>query len=147
MYYKVKLKDPNNDKATSDGYLSNWLDESKPALYTRGEALKKAIAFNGKIEAVETTKNHKLSVLTEISAKDLRDDVRLLLTGRGRFIGVDLNKLIYDGNIFMSVLNELKELEKQNDDFKIKDEINEQLNELSQIVTSEFVLINDMCFS
>ena len=58
----------------------------------------------------------------------------------------DVNSFIYDSFIFNDLKNEFAELDK-NEDFKTKIEIKEQLNELSQAVQGDYILINDMCFS
>ncbi len=150
MYYKVKLTNPKLDKSTPEGYLSNWLDINQPALYTRGEALKKAFMFSGKIEKAENAPTVTNSSIQIISANDLVFGVKHLLPSRDLFGSTDvesINSFIYDGNVFHKLLIALEKHEKENDDFKIKDEIRIQLNELSQIITSEYVLINDMCFS
>ncbi len=150
MYYKVKVTDPKEGTLTTEGYLSNWLDKTQPALYTRGEAIKKAFMFSGKIEKAENVPTVTSSSIQIISANDLVYGVKKLLPSRELFGSTDvesINSFIYDGNIFHTLLIALEKLEKENDDFKIKDEIRIQLNELSQIITSEYVLINDMCFS
>ena len=150
MYYKVKLTDPKQESSTPEGYLSNWTDLSQPALYTRGEALKKAFMFGGKIEKAENVPTVTGSSMLILSGKDLVFGVKQLLISRELFGSVDvesINNIIYVGDVFQTILSELEKLEKENDDFKIKDEIRIQLNELTQIITSEYVLINDMCFS
>lgn len=50
--FKVKLYDNHNAKEDQiiDGYLGNSFGDGKIAKYSRGEALKKARMFNGKIE-------------------------------------------------------------------------------------------------
>ena len=53
MNYKVKLNEGHTarpDQVSTTGYLGN---ESSESIYTRGEALKKARMFNGKIVLVE----------------------------------------------------------------------------------------------
>ncbi len=148
MNYKVKLKDTTNvDRvtATPDGYLANWLDETQPAVYPRGEAIKKAKVFDGVIEAIPYTIEVDNSSMIKFSAKLLNPAVKEFLRHREKFEGI--NSFIYEGEIFLKIHKELKDLEDINDDFKIKDEVATQLNELSQVVNTEFVLINDMCFS
>ena len=150
MYYKVKINKPElmPDRVTTDGYLK--FKDDTPWLYTRGIAINKASMFVGKIvkhETVPTITDVSLSVLT---GKDLLFGVREILKGRELFASNDvesINSFIYDGDVFLTMLLELEALEKENDDFKIKDEIRNQLNELCLLVTSKVVLINDMCFS
>lgn len=52
--YKVKLNEVHHAKADQiiNGYLGNIFGNGKIAEYTRGEAIKKARMFNGKIEVV-----------------------------------------------------------------------------------------------
>lgn len=150
MYYKVKIDAPEliPDKVTTDGCLK--FRDDTPWLYTRGEAIKKAHNWFGKIVKVEN-----IPTVTEVSmsvliGKDLLFGVREILKGRELFVSSDvesINSFIYDGDVFQTILLELEKLEKENDDFKIKDEIRNQLNELCLLVTSKVVLINDMCFS
>ncbi len=150
MYYKVKLKDPKPETSTPEGYLSNWIDLTQPALYTRGEAIKKAFMFDGKIEKAENIPTVTSSSMVIVSGNDLLFGVRTFLKFRDLYGSTDIeniNCFIYDGGIFRTILLELEKLEKENDDFKIKDEIRIQLNELTQTITSEYVLIKDMCFS
>ncbi len=146
MHYKVKLKDPQPLSSTPEGYLSYWLDITQPALYTRGEAIKKARAFGGKIEAVPYTETIKGSAIVTISAKLIIPAIRLLMKDKALFVAKDMTSIIYAGDVFLILKKELDEL-KNNNEFKIKDEIAIQLNELLQVVTADYVLINDMCFS
>jgi hypothetical protein len=147
MHYKVKL--PISTKnTTSDGYLQNWIDTTQPALYPRGEALKKANAFGGKIEKVDYSQGIIETTITEIDGSLLLLPIRQLINMRELFAMKDnANTLIYNANIFITLRNELVQLGMENYDFKVKTEILNQLNELSQMVTSEYVLIKDMCFS
>lgn len=153
MYYKVKVTNPTN-KETLDGYLAYWLDSDKSqssktaALYTRGEALKKANAFGGKIEKVEYSQGITETTITEIDGSLLLPTIRQLIKMRELFAMKDnANTLIYDASIFITLRNELVQLGMENYDFKVKIDILNQLNELSQMVTSEYILIKNMCFS
>lgn len=155
MYYKVKVTNPTN-KETLDGYLAFWLDENKvqhlktPALFTRGEAIKKANVFGGKIEKVEFSAGITETSLTEIDGSLLLPTIKNLIKTRELFTTNDVeskNSLIFEANIFITLKNELIQLGMDNYDFKVKTDILNQLNELSQMVTSEYVLIKNMCFS
>ena len=152
MYYKVKLNDPitNYEHSTTEGYLRDWIDATQPALYTRGEAIKKANMFGGKIEKLLTYREIVNTTIVEMTGNDLLEAIKELLKHRELFKSNDVetkNTLIYKGDIFAILKAELIKLETENNDFKTKTEILEQLNELSQMITSEYVLINDMCFS
>jgi len=70
--YRVKLNNPQiiaKDRQI-DGYLGNWLDNGKICEYTRGEAIKKAHAFDGKIEKVPAKIVAKTSYKLQISVFD-----------------------------------------------------------------------------
>jgi hypothetical protein len=67
--YRVKLNNPQiiaKDRQI-DGYLGNWLDNGKICEYTRGEAIKKAHAFDGKIEKAAEKVVAKTSFKLQIS--------------------------------------------------------------------------------
>ena len=145
MHYKVKVKVGKN--TTPDGYLSNWVDNELPALYPLSEAKRKAKMFSGTIEAVLNTKDNKNTTMTIMSGKSIHLVIRTLLIGKELFKHKnDFNTFIYDSFVFIDLKQEFDELEK-NEDFKTKIEIKEQLNELSQVVEGDYILINDMCFS
>jgi len=54
--FRVKLSSTSNAKPEQivNGYLGNSFGNGQIEVYTRGEAIKKAKSFNGKIEAIET---------------------------------------------------------------------------------------------
>lgn len=146
--YQVKVTNPNVDKKllTKDNYLKNWLGET-PALYTRNEAIRKATAFGGNIEKVQTVTVEETSIMI-ISCNEILPVIRQFMLGRELFATKDNpTNLIYSSDIFIKLKKELDVLQMENYDFKTKDEIVIQLEQLSQIITSEYVLINDMCFS
>ncbi len=153
MQYKVKLDDPisNQDKSTSDGYLANWIDKDSPALYSRGEAIKKASAFGGgQIELVTSEMSVVDSPMIILSANDLLFELKELMKFRDLFGSSDSstkNSFIYKGTVFLAIFLELQKLEKENEDFKIKNDLRIQLNYLVSLVTTDYILIKDMCFS
>jgi len=53
-YYRVKLNETHNAKPSQiiEGYLGNAFGNGEIMEYTRGEAIKKARMFNGKIELI-----------------------------------------------------------------------------------------------
>ena len=67
--YRVKLNNPEiiaKDRQI-DGYLANFLDNGKICEYTRGQALKKARMFDGKIEKAPVKVIAKTSFKLQIS--------------------------------------------------------------------------------
>lgn len=75
--YKIKLTDPRTYKSEQhkDGYLYDpW--KQKIALYSRGEAIKKARIFNGKMELTDQ-KIYKDHVIFSIDVGWVRDLMRV----------------------------------------------------------------------
>ena len=108
--YKVKLNDPEASQPNthSNGYLAS---EGELALYKRGEALKKAILFAGKIE--KHGKNYtatEVKVL-QLSRKEISTDVIRQLEDRELMRDTDggLNECTYYGDVFDAILGEDKE--------------------------------------
>jgi hypothetical protein len=82
MKYAVKLVDGHTADATSnvDGYLGNVFGDGKIATYTRGEAIKKAQMFKGKIEprdVLPETRKYYL-VPSEIIESNFPDDMDIM---------------------------------------------------------------------
>jgi hypothetical protein len=145
--WKVKVKQPelNPHQVTTDGYLK-FFDTNEPYLYSRGVALKKANQFGGKIEKENTVPTIE-SGLIIISANDLSFEVRELMRMREDFAGRDKDTHIYKGDIFVTMRLELRALEQDDKNFKAKPELISQLIQLSQVCTTEYVLVKDMCFN
>jgi hypothetical protein len=146
--YKVKASNTNIDKSklTTDGYFKYWLGIT-PAIYSKSEALKKSYSLGGTIEKVEIIPI-KTPLIVEINGSDILPTIRQFMLGRECFISKDNpNKLIYSADIFNKIKFELEYLEKNDNNFKTKYEIMNQLEQLMQLICSDYVLINDMCFS
>lgn len=113
--YKVKLNEKSSAKPDQniDGYLS---EGGMMCLYTRGEALKKAIAFFGKIE--KHGKNYTVNELKviQLAKKELSTAVQRELEGREVFIEseTDVNEeALYYGDVFAGILGEETEKPKR----------------------------------
>lgn len=150
MHYKVLVNDPTAHKPSSlaNGYIANWLDNTQPAIYTLGEARKKARAFEGKAVPIETEYNVSESnlLMVEMNASVLDYSVKQLLLSR-QTAGNIGKSIVFDSDIFGTLIKELRQAEKEDPNFKIKAEVRKQLNELNQIIVSDYVLIHDMCLS
>lgn len=145
--WKVKHLNPekNPHLVTLDGYLK-FFDTNEPWLYSRGEALKKANWFGGKIEKVEVVPTTE-SGLTVLSANDLLFEIRELMKMREDFAGKEKSTHIFNSDIFVTIRHELEQTAENDKEFKPKAEIISQLVQLSQICTTEYVLVKDMCFN
>ena len=137
MRYKVKLSDGHNarpDQVSNTGYLGNVESES---IYTRGEALKKARMFNGKIELVGLSKALTKASMTQIPQDVLADWVVRQLQGREMFEDTELGEKIYSGDVFEAILGEYAELEET--PMYPQEKYMKQLDELAQMVDTEYV--------
>ena len=141
MNYKVKLNEGHTarpDQVSTTGYLGN---ESSESIYTRGEALKKARMFNGKIVLVELSRYLNKVTTTQIPQTALSEWVVRQLQGREMFedTDTDLGERIYSGDVFEAILCEYAELE----DTPLYPQVEnmKQLDELSQMVDTEYVQI------
>lgn len=144
--YKIKLVDGHNAKrnqtlATIDGkYLGH---DRKLCLYTRGEALKKAIAFKGRIE--KHGKNYSIAEMKviQLSRKEISPEILLELEGREMLIDLDesLNETMYVTTVFGDILTE-------NENRPLKDRISfdaaDEINTLSELVyLATYVMLVD----
>lgn len=141
MKYKVKLLDGHNarpDQVSNTGYLGN---EDSEAIYTRGEALKKARMFKGKIELVGLSRALSTVTMTQIPEDALTDWVVRQLQGREMFEDTDstLNEKIYSGDVFEAILGEYAELE--GSPLYPQAKHMKQLDELAQMVDTDYVQI------
>lgn len=145
--YKVKVTHPEKipHQVTPDGYLK-FYETNEPYLYSRGQAIKKANWFGGKIEKVETVPITEFYGMI-ISANDLLFEIRELMKMQVDFIIKEKNINIFKSDVFVNIRQELETLGRDNKDFKPKAEIITQLVQLSQVCTSEYVLVKDMCFN
>ncbi len=137
-YYRVKATEntqvhSENNQSLIDGYLA-WCGEVQ--LYTRGEAIKKANMFNGKIEEF----NHPLidtmrdSSLTQISRSAMSEGLLKALDGREAFTdtNVELGETIYEASVFEEVLGE---------NVVTDVDVLQELTLLSQLVMTEYVQV------
>ncbi len=145
--YKVKVKRPEliPHQVTSDGYLK-FFETNEPYLYSRNQAVKKANWFSGNIEKVETVAIIE-SGLTILSANDLLFEVRELMKLQDEFAGKERNSYIFNSDVFVNIRQELEHTARYNNDFEPRADIISQLVQLSQLCTSEYVLVKDMCFN
>ena len=107
--YRVKLNEGHTahpDQVAGE-YLGNY-STIDPALYTRGEAQKKAKVFGGTIEAFG--KNYAIDELKviQLNRKDISNHVLRELEGREAFKDVDddLCEFMYYGDVFAGILGE-----------------------------------------
>ena len=142
-YYKVKLKNTNQEHCNANGYLAD--DDGLPMVYTRGEALKKARMFDGgKLELVSLSKVlHKVSMI-QIPENALLHQVVKELSGREMFNDADLDNAerIYSGDIFGQILEEY--LQREDTGFSpVPQKVIDHLNELNQMCDAEYVQITN----
>ena len=145
--YRVVLLEGHKAKADQiiDGCLGNVFDDGKVALYDRGDAIKKARMFGGKI--VEAQGLHsvigKLSIQT-IPENALLFGVTKLLNGREAFKdATDNDERMYHGDIFETLANEIdqfSEIERVHL-FGTPKKVIDQLEELAKLISADYVLI------
>ena len=110
--YKVKLLTPESVLPENNhrGYLACVKDEL--GVYTRKEALKKAIFFNGKIEPHGRRYTVNNLRILQLAKSEISKDVLRLLQGRETYKDLsDLNEPLYYGDVFMGILGEQHELD------------------------------------
>lgn len=144
--WKVKILEPEKipHQVTRNGYLK-FFETDEPYLYSRGQAIKKANWFGGKIEKENCVPVIE-SGLCVLSANDLLFEIRVLIINREDFAGKEKGSYIYKSDIFVTLRLELQKLELENKDKAMPDIIS-QLVQLSQLCTTEYVLVRDMCFN
>jgi len=109
--YKVKLVAGHTAKPDQiiNGYLASFPDEL--GIYTRGEAIKKAKMFGGKIE--KHGKNYTVndSKIIQLAKQELSSAVLRELEGRELYEDTSstFNEPIYFGNVFAAILGEITE--------------------------------------
>lgn len=143
--WKVKIKQPEliPHQVTKDGYLK-FFETNEPYLYSRGQAIKKANWFGGKIEKEETVPTIESSLIV-LSGENILFEIKQLMKDREAFTGREGQ--IFQSDIFVDIHLELKQTEANDKEFKTKAEIITQLVQLSQLCTTEYVLVKDMCFN
>lgn len=109
--YKVKLLKGHraNRSQIHDGYLAH--NPNYLALYSRGEALKKARGFGGKIEP--HGKDYKIAednIMTLLLSEIIHVDIVLELDGMEFMRSTDTNVFrLYSSDIFNTILNNFNE--------------------------------------
>lgn len=123
--YKVKLNEGHTAEPNQviNGYLASFPDEL--GIYTRGEALKKAIAFNGKIE--KHGKNYTVndSKIIQLAKQELSSAVLRELEGRELYKDTSstFNEPIYFGDVFAAILGEITETIRSTNTPEVQDEL------------------------
>lgn len=109
--YKVKLNESHSAESNQviNGYLASFPNEL--GIYSRGEALKKAKMFGGKIE--KHGKNYTITEdsIINLSKEELSPAVMKELEDREVYVDSDddINEPIYYGDIFATILGEITE--------------------------------------
>jgi hypothetical protein len=137
--YRVKLQEGHTARPdqVAGEYLGNY-SNIDPALYTRGEAYKKAKLFGGTIEPFG--KNYltdEVKVL-QLSKKQIGEDILADLKDRESFVDTDndLNEVMYSADIFETILCELDELQEKLRLIKP--------SKSTQIVLDELLVLNEL---
>lgn len=115
--YRVKLNEGHTAKPEqiANGYLTSY-SSIDPALYTKGEAQKKANMFGGKVEPFGKVYHVTECKVLQIVHNHLSGRVLDSLNGREAFLDTDrdLNEVLYYGSVFDDILCEVdNEIEKQ----------------------------------
>lgn len=139
--YRVKLIDGHKAKPEQnvDGYLGDNGENvviPLPLTYTRGEAIKKAAAFKGKIEKVETTVHIVPMRIGRISKEALVWGVEKELNKilpEFKDTNKELAERIFTGDVFDNILNGVDNL-----DEKAIAQLQELVNEFREY---EYVLV------
>lgn len=122
--YKVKLINPGQTKPEDNlnGYLAyNY----ELCLYTRGEALKKAKAFNGKIEKHGKNYTVNETSIVDLSKQELSPAILKELEDREVYVDSDddINEPIYYADVFSAILGEICETIRPSNKTEIIDEL------------------------
>lgn len=138
MKYKVKLIEGHTAKADQNvnGYLGS-LVEGIPSHYSRGEAIKKANAFGGKIEAVKSSLAFETLRIAKISRNALVWGVEKELTKVSpEFVdtNINLNEKLYTADVFSNIFD------KSNTDFRAVAQFEELINEMQDF---DYVMLID----
>lgn len=140
-HYRVKLNEINNAKPhqQKDGYLAfedndTWGKWSgQPYVYTRGEALKKANMFGGKIELVPHSNVIGNLKMASIPDNAILHEIVLLLHRQKQFKDILPNdEGIYAGDVFQTILAETENLSPK---------AVSQLVEFVQMIDADYVMI------
>ena len=137
---KVDLSTLDADK-TKNGYLAAF---GSIVYYTRGQAIKKARMFGGKIEPFVNplVTGIRTVTMTQIPRSAISAGVLKALRGNEAFIDADeeLNETIYTGDIFSEIIQANDAIE--GSPLAITDEaVLEELNMLNQITTEYLQIV------
>jgi hypothetical protein len=136
-HYRIKLNETNSAKPNqqADGYLS--FDETWgkwggcPYVYPRGEAIKKARMFGGKMEVVPHSRVIETLRMATIPENAILHEIVLLLNGQMEFKDL-FRKDIYAGDVFQTLLAETENLSPK---------ATSQLVEFVQMIDADYVMI------
>jgi hypothetical protein len=121
--FRVKLANTKVHKNNNvEGYLGNSFNNGLISHYTRGEAIKKANAFGGKIEPVKSTflvQDLKVAMLSEMN---LIFPIENLLKGK-ETAGKANGEVFYYATVFEAILAENTNLS-----VKVKNQLTELIN-------------------
>lgn len=108
--YRVALKHPDTVEPDQNvrGYLGH---NGETCLYTRGEAIKKARVFGGKIEKYGKSFTTSTISIIRLSEFELSEAIQKELINREVYIDADenFNDPIYYGDVFAAIAGELTE--------------------------------------
>lgn len=143
--YFVKLLEGHKAKEDQilDGYLG-YPNQLVPIMYSRGEAIKKARAFGGKIEPVANCIADVMTRMTIMTLPEnaLLDGVVKEMKSREAFKdATEMDEVIYQGDIFEEILGEEYEYKNIHGKFGISEKVIKQLEELAQLVDTDYVLV------
>ena len=142
MLYKIKLNEssPAKEDQIIDGYLSSF---NRVGVYEKGDAIKKAKAFFGAIEPIESSKLIDDIAIATYPIEAVRPKVLEALEGRESFQDADktLGENMYSGEAFFEALDGVIE-EMSAGINGVTEEDADQMMELASIfVGYEYVLI------
>ena len=110
--YRVKLNEGHTAKAdqVAKGYLGDY-STVDPALYSKGEAQKKAKMFGGKVEAFGKAYHLNELSIVQIPNEQLSQKLLDELKDRECFVDTDndLNEVLYSADVFEAILGEVDE--------------------------------------
>lgn len=138
--FRVKLIDGN--KATKDENVKGFLGDATvetpmPMAYSRGEAIKKAKMFGGKIDEIKNVINIEELKLAKVNGIDLTLKIKLELAKiNPQFRDTDLTLLerIFSADVFFDILKKNKK--------RLNDKSIEQLEVLAENMWSfDYVLV------
>jgi hypothetical protein len=111
--YRVKLYEGHTakPKQVSGEYLGNYAT-TDPALYSKGEAQKKAKMFGGKIEPFGKVYHFTELKVMQLSSEQISEKLMSELRGREEFVDTDndLDEAFYSADVFEAILCEVDQM-------------------------------------